>query len=112
MKRRTSLIQRAIHVREDIIIDQHVETLWQRWQSLYLVKRTNPRNTMKTITIISSVRDCFIELTHDDSDPGLWIVRRWRKFLWFKKAISSDWFNDGRQALVFANEIKRKRDGH
>lgn len=61
---------------------------------------------MNTITVISNTRECFIELIHRDSDAGLWIVRRWRKSFWFKKRISSDWFNDERQAIVFACEMK------
>ncbi|MBI4546923.1 MAG: hypothetical protein HY707_03020 [Ignavibacteriae bacterium] len=67
---------------------------------------------MKNITIISNARGCFIELTHHDSDPGTWIVRRWRKFLWFKKQISSHWFNDEHQAIAFAHELKREHNGH
>ncbi len=63
---------------------------------------------MKHITVISNERDCSIELTHHDSDQSTWIVRRWKKFLWFKKQISSDWFNDERQAIAFANELKQK----
>jgi hypothetical protein len=62
--------------------------------------------------IVSSARDCFIELIHRDSEPATWIVRRWKKFLCLKKRISSDWFNDERQALAFANEIKLKHQGH
>jgi hypothetical protein len=61
---------------------------------------------MKNITVLSNARDCFIELTHRSSDPGSWIVRRWTKFLWFRKRISSDWFNDERQAIAFANAMK------
>jgi hypothetical protein len=63
---------------------------------------------MKTTTVISNARDCVIELTHRDSDPGVWIVRTWSKFMWFKKRISSAWFNEEQQALAFANELKQK----
>jgi hypothetical protein len=66
---------------------------------------------MKNVTVISNARDSFIELTHRDSDPGSWIVRRWTKFMWFKKRVSSDWFNDKQQALQFANEMKREHNG-
>jgi len=58
--------------------------------------------------IISNARDCFIELVHRDADPTSWIVKRWTKFMWFKKQVSSHWFIDERQALAFANEIKIK----
>jgi len=54
----------------------------------------------------------FVELTHRVSDPGTWIVRHSTKFMWFKKRISSVWFNDEHQAMAFADEIKRKHDGH
>jgi len=67
---------------------------------------------MKNRTVISNDRDCFIELLHRDSDPGVWKVRRWKKFLWFKKRISSDWFTDRQQALAFVNEMKRGRDSN
>ncbi len=58
--------------------------------------------------IVSNARDCFIELIHRESDPATWIVKRWKKFLWFRKKVSSDWFNDEQQALAFANDIKLK----
>jgi hypothetical protein len=70
---------------------------------------------MKNITVISNDRDCAIEVIHRDSDPGVWIVRRWKKFMWFKKASRQwrdVWFTDGQQALVFANEMKRRHDGY
>ncbi|MBI5216376.1 MAG: hypothetical protein HY960_11540 [Ignavibacteriae bacterium] len=57
--------------------------------------------------IISNVRKCFIEVSHDDSDPGSYIVRCWKKILWFRKRISSDWFTNKEQALEFANEMNR-----
>ena len=60
--------------------------------------------------IVSNARDCFIELIHRDSEPATWIVRRWKKSLCFRKRISSDWFNDERQALAFADEIKLKHN--
>src|SRR5712692_5366183 len=67
---------------------------------------------MKSSTVISNARDCFIELTHRNTDPGIWIVRRWTKFLWFKRRISSDWFSEGQQAFAFANKLKREHNGH
>jgi hypothetical protein len=62
--------------------------------------------TMEHVTIILNDRDSLIELLHHDSDPGLWIVRRWKKNLWFKKRLSSDWFNDKNQAMDFAQQMK------
>ena len=69
------------------------------------------RSFLKRI-VVSSARDCFIELIYRDFDPASWIVRHWVKFMWFKRRISSSWFNDEQQALAFANEIKRKHEGH
>ena len=47
-----------------------------------------------------------VDILHRDSDPGMWIVRRWKKFLWMKRLISRDWFNDESQALAFARNKK------
>ncbi|MCI0706792.1 MAG: hypothetical protein L0Y80_04810 [Ignavibacteriae bacterium] len=67
---------------------------------------------MKNVTVILNAREYKIELHHSDSDAGIWKVRLWRKtFLWFRKRISSDWFIDGKQALAFAQEMKRKYEG-
>jgi len=65
---------------------------------------------MKESIVISTAADCFIELIHRESNPTVWIVRRWKKNLWFKKFISSDWFTDGPQALSFANRMKRDHE--
>ena len=63
---------------------------------------------MKKVTIISKDHGYVIELAHDDSDSGSWIVRRWKKFLWFKRRVSSDWFIDEQQAIAFAHELKTR----
>jgi hypothetical protein len=60
----------------------------------------------KNRTIISNIRNCFIEVLHHDSDPSTWIVRRWKKFLWFKKRVSSDWFMNRQQAFAYAHKLK------
>jgi len=65
---------------------------------------------MKESLVISKVADCFIELIHRDSDPTVWIVRRSKKNLWFRKQISSDWFIDGQQAMSFARKMKQDHD--
>jgi len=62
---------------------------------------------MKESTTISNARNCFIELVHRRSNPTIWIVNRSKKLLWFKKRVSSHWFIDGRQALAFAEAMKR-----
>jgi len=65
---------------------------------------------MKNTTILSHARDCFITLTHSYSDPSSWIVRRWTVLMWFKKLISTEWFNDEQQALAFAQTLIREHD--
>ena len=65
---------------------------------------------MKQITVLSDNRDCLIELTHRDSDPGSWIVRRWKKHFLFRRRVSSDWFNGREQALAFVDAMMRERD--
>jgi len=61
---------------------------------------------MKNRIIISKEKGSFTELIHRDSDPGMWIVRHWKRSFLFKKLISSDWFNGRDQALKFADSIK------
>jgi hypothetical protein len=63
-------------------------------------------NRWENRTVISNIRDCFIEILHHDADPSTWIVRRWKKILWFKKRISSDWFINRHQAFAYAHEMK------
>jgi hypothetical protein len=64
--------------------------------------------TMKHTTVIANDREFSTELIHRDSDPGSWIVRRWSRGLLFRKRISSDWFNDERQAAAFAARLTGK----
>jgi hypothetical protein len=66
---------------------------------------------MTQTTIISNAAGCFIQLIHKDSNPTVWIVRRSKKFLWFKKTISSDWFTSGPNALEFARKMKQQNVG-
>jgi hypothetical protein len=65
---------------------------------------------MKESVVISRAAECFIELVHRESNPTVWIVRRWKKNLWIKKLISSDWFTDGEQAQSFADRMKRDHE--
>jgi hypothetical protein len=64
---------------------------------------------MKTVALILDTRDNLINITHNDSDSGMWIVRYFKKVLWFKIRISSDWFNDERQATAFALGMKQRQ---
>jgi hypothetical protein len=65
---------------------------------------------MKTTTVIANARDCFVEVTHQDSDPNSWIVNRWKGMIFFRKRISSNWFIDKRQAFAYADELKRAHE--
>ncbi len=47
-----------------------------------------------------------VDIVHSESDAGMWIVRRRKKFLWMKRLISRDWFNSEPQALEFARALK------
>jgi len=62
---------------------------------------------MNESIVISNDAGGLIKLIHRASNPTVWIVRRWKKTLWFRKQISSDWFTNGEQALAFAKEMKR-----
>jgi len=50
----------------------------------------------------------YVEVINRPSDAGSWTVRRWKKFLWFKRMISSRWFLDEQQARLFALKLKRE----
>ncbi len=63
---------------------------------------------MKNIIIVSSARDCYIDILHDDADPELWFVRRWKTYFETKKHVSTNRFTDKQQALTFAQTMKRE----
>jgi hypothetical protein len=114
------------NVKEGVIEPANInEIAWQEWQVSYAARRKETflgileaqrkhlaALFMKKITVLSNSGNCFIELRHRDSDPGTWIVRRWKKFLWFKRRMSSDWFNDRHQALAFAEAMRQMYEKH
>lgn len=65
---------------------------------------------MKNTIIISSARECFIDVIHDDADPNSWFVRRWKSYFETRKQVSSDRFSNQQQALAFAHSMKREYD--
>jgi hypothetical protein len=65
---------------------------------------------MKNITVISNARECIIEVSHRNSDSGVWIVGRWTRAMLLRKRVSSHWFIDRHQAFAFAHEMKREHD--
>ena len=75
----------------------------RRWNASFEIMTLERKRT-----VISDARECFIEILHHESDPGTWIVRRWKKFLWFKTHISSYGFTNGEQALAYASEMKHQ----
>jgi hypothetical protein len=60
---------------------------------------------MKNKSIFTRFRRCIITLTYSYTDPTSWIVKRWTKLMWFKILVSTDCFNDVKQAMAFANKI-------
>jgi len=62
---------------------------------------------MTTTALIVNNRTLVIELSHNENDQSVWIVRSWKKFLCFRKRHSSDWLNSEQQAITFAQALKR-----
>jgi hypothetical protein len=81
---------------------------WAPNESLFSTSNNGGENR----TIVSNLQDCFIEVLHRDADSNLWMVRRCKKVLWFKKRISSDWFVNRQQAFIFAHAMKGKYYKH
>lgn len=52
-----------------------------------------------------------IEVFNLPSDPIMWVVRKYKKILFFKKMISSKWFNDKDQAFDYFEKL-RNTDGN
>jgi len=109
---RSGSISRQLHptgFAEDRAITEADSTYAIRLNFRYAITST----IMQEITdVISNDRDCFIELSHRTSDPGSWIVRRWKIVWWFRKRVSSNWFLDKQQALAFAAGMKRDHENH
>jgi hypothetical protein len=61
---------------------------------------------MATKEIISSPSGRIVEISNSDDDPTMWIVRVYKKILFLKKQIFSEWFSKKEDALEFANNIK------
>ncbi|HMS64194.1 MAG TPA: hypothetical protein PKD83_02945 [Ignavibacteria bacterium] len=56
------------------------------------------------IKVISDKDNQSVELVNRLSDPGMWIVYIYKKFLFFKIKKSSHWFTNEEEALKFAKE--------
>lgn len=53
-------------------------------------------------------KDYLVRILHYDDDPTSWIVRKYKKQLWWKKRTCSVWFNDENQALKYVKKLKEK----
>jgi hypothetical protein len=62
---------------------------------------------MKNTIIISTARDCYIEIQNDTSDSNTWIVQSYTKRIGIKDQLSSNKFKNRFQAMTFANKMKR-----
>ena len=49
-----------------------------------------------------------IQLRQIDGAGSNWIVRLYRRILFFRKLVSSDWFLDGPQAREYAEQLRRE----
>lgn len=56
--------------------------------------------------IIAESNEILVDILHRLEDPGVWIVRHWKKILWFKRKMSFHWFNNEQQAVVFAKTLR------
>lgn len=63
---------------------------------------------MKDFSQKYSVNGKTFELLNRFSDPAMWIVNVYKKFLIFNKKESSYWFNDKEEAETFYNSMKSK----
>ena len=61
---------------------------------------------MGTKERITNTSGKIIELVNRDSDPTMWILNVYKKILFFKKKVVSEWFSTKEDALDFANTIK------
>jgi len=60
-------------------------------------------------TILSNTNGLCIELLHRADDPCVWVIRKSKKFLWFRMHPSTTWFMDKQQALIFAQKQQEKQ---
>jgi len=60
---------------------------------------------MKDFRQKTSVNGKTFELINRISDPAMWIVNVYKKFLIFEKKENSYWFNDKDEAEIFFNKL-------
>lgn len=54
---------------------------------------------------LSDTEDCHITLFHDPDDPSSWIIRKWKKQLFWKRMELSRWFLTRDQAEEYARGL-------
>ena len=56
-------------------------------------------------TRISDSDGCDITLFHDPDDPSSWIIRKWKRQLFWKRCELSRWFATREQAEAYARSL-------
>lgn len=56
------------------------------------------------IKVLSDTDKGKVVLINRASDPGMWILNTYKKFLFFKIRKASHWFNSEKEALEFAGQ--------
>lgn len=54
--------------------------------------------------VIANSKNHYIVLSNQVSDPSVWVLKIYKKILFFKKKVFSYWFNNEKQATEYANE--------
>ncbi|MFZ1323376.1 MAG: hypothetical protein WAT71_17620 [Ignavibacteria bacterium] len=60
---------------------------------------------MKDFRQKASLNGKTIELINRISDPAMWVVNIYKKFLFFEKKENSYWFSDKDEAEIFYNKL-------
>ncbi len=61
-------------------------------------------------TVVHTQPACLITLFHDPDDHMSWIVRKWKKQLFWKKCLISRWFSTRGQAEEYIARLVRDCD--
>lgn len=59
-------------------------------------------------TVLTDSSGCNITLSHDPDDPLSWIVRKYRKQLFWRRCELSRWFNTRAQAEDYAASLEEQ----
>lgn len=64
-----------------------------------------PDNPGTMHTILTTTTGYSVEIEQIDSLGAPWIVRSYRKLAFLRRKLSSDWFLNGEQAKIFAEQL-------